>query len=204
AVGDGEGVITGETPRTRPADRRAVSFVDQRLQLQTVVRDHRPEHDDAALVDQPFVALATLQVVLPWKATGVGDDELDGAVVHPLVHGVLDGEDRRVEPVGEQLADVHVDEYADLGRLERVALCRATAGRGIDDDLAVRLLADTAAALVPSLAGRAGGLAGVGPGGHVRDGPVGLSDAVVGGRREEALGPGPLGRCGFHDAELYA
>ena len=67
---------------------------------------------------------------------------------------------------------------------------------------ALRLLADTAATLVPPLAGRAGGLAGVGPGGHVRDGPVGLSDAVVGGRREEALGPGPLGRCGFHERGL--
>src|SRR5205085_11207913 len=64
AVGNGEAVVAGEAPRAGPPDRRAPALVDQRLQLQAVVGDHGAQHDDTALVDEPLVALATLQIVL--------------------------------------------------------------------------------------------------------------------------------------------
>ncbi len=151
AVGHGEAVLTVEPHGAGPADARHAGRVDEVAQVHRVVRDHRAEHHHAALVDELLVALADLQVVLPRQAPGIDGDDLDRTAVDAFVEGVLDGEDGGVDPVGQQLADVHVDEDADLHRLERVALGRQTAGRRVDRDLLDRLLADPAATLVPDL-----------------------------------------------------
>ena len=133
-----------------PADDRHADLVGDGLQREAVVGDERSDDHDAALLDEPLVALDHLAVVLARQAARVGGDECDRAAApHAFVHRVLEGEDRRVEPVGQQLTEVHVDEDPDLHRLERIALRLHAAGRRIDDDLGHGALADGAAALVP-------------------------------------------------------
>ncbi len=119
AVGDGEAVVAGELVGARPPDDRHADAVDRRLERDAVVGDQRSEDHDAALVDQPLVALDHLAVVLARQAAGVGDDELDRAAapdafVQASSTARIDG----IEPVGQQLAEIHVDEHADLDRLE--------------------------------------------------------------------------------------
>jgi hypothetical protein len=188
AVRHGEAVVAVEAHRAGPADAGDAGLVDGVAQVHRVVRDHRAEDDDAALVDQLLVALADLEVVLPRQAAGIHRDDLDGTVVDAFVHGVLDGEDRGVDPVGEQLADVHVDEDPDLHRLERVALRLDAAGRRIDRDALDGLLPDPATALVPTLVLPGAELGGVDARVDRRHGPVVLGDAVVDRCREQPLG----------------
>ena len=77
--------------------------------------------------------------------------DLDWAVVDALIHGVLDGEDRRVDPVGQELADLDVDQDPDLHRLERISLGLQAAGGRINGDPLDRLFTHTAATLVPTI-----------------------------------------------------
>jgi hypothetical protein len=94
-----------------------------------------------------------------------------------------------VDPVGQELAELHVDEDPDLHRLERVALGLGAPQRRVDGDALDGLVADGATALVPLA--RLAALAlevGAGAGRDVRDGPVVLGDpARVGGLGEHAV-----------------
>ena len=150
AVGDREAVVGGKPASAGPAQAGHAELVRRVLQDQRVVRDHRPQHDDAALVDQPPVALDDLLVVLAGQATGVGDHQLHGrAGPDSLVQGVLDGKDRGVDPVGQQLIEVHVDQHADLHGFEGVTLRRDAAGRRVDRDVLDRLVAGRTGPFVP-------------------------------------------------------
>ena len=178
AVGDGEAVLAGEAPRPRPRDHRHLAPVHQLLDLQRVVGDLGAEHHHAPLIAEPLVALARLEEVLPRQPPGVGDHDAYRPVVHALVQRILDREDARIHPVRHQLTGVHVDEQADLHRLERITLgLQATRGR-IDHDVGVRTRADLATALVPLRVPRLLGW-GVGTRTHVGDRALLLGDAVV-------------------------
>ena len=109
--------------RARPPEAGHAQLVGGVLEDQRIVRDHRAQHHHAALVHQPAVAVDHLLVVLPGKTARVGDDQLDGRTrPYAFVERVFEGQDRRVDPVSQQLVQVHVDQDPDLHRLERVAL----------------------------------------------------------------------------------
>ena len=155
AVRNRVAVIARELVRAGPADHGHADLVGDGLQREAVVGDHRTEDDDATLLDEPLVAVDELAVVLARQSARVAGDDRDGrAAPHAFVQRVLDREDRRVDPVGEQLAEIHVDEHTDLHRLERIALRLQPTGRRIDDDLGDGLLRRRAAALVPRLCPR--------------------------------------------------
>ncbi len=185
----------GELVGPGPADAGHAQLVGRVLQHQRVVRDHGPEHHHAALLDQPAVAVDHLAVVLAGQPSGVGDDQLDGAAgEQPLVEGVLDGQDGGVDPVGQELVEVHVDEDPDLHRLEGVALGLAPVGGGIDGDPLHRPVMRRPAAVVPRRTPLAAlalevALGAVGDRAHR---PVGLGDAQV-----DRLGVHPLGVGAF-------
>ena len=151
AVGDGEAVLAVEPGRPGPAQARHPGGVDQVAHVDRVVGDERADDHHAAVLDQLGVAVPHLAVVLPRQPAGVHGDDLHRPVVDALVEGVLHGQDDRVHQVGGELAEVHVDQDADLHRLERIALGGDPAGRRVDDDRLDRPLPDPAAALVPQL-----------------------------------------------------
>ena len=194
AVRDRVAVVTRELVRAGPTDHGHADLVRDRLQRQAVVGDHRTEDDDAALLDEPLVAVDQLAVVLARQPARVARHDRDRrAAPCAFVERVLEGEDGRVDPVGEQLPEVHVDEHADLHRLERIALGLHAARRWVDDDLRDRLLRCAAAAFVPAFTRAAGTLeVGARPETHVAHGAVRLRDAVIHRRGKHALGVGVL------------
>ena len=188
AVGHGEAVLAVEAHGTGPSEARHPGLVDRVAQVDGVVGDHRPEDHDAPLVHQPLVALADVEVALAWQASGVDGEDLDRAVVDALVEGVFDREDRRVDPVGQELTQVHVHEDPDLDRLERVTLGDQAPGRRVDDDGLDRLLPDPSPTLVPALRLPTSGPNGVDPRVHGGGGTVLERDPGIDRRTEHALG----------------
>ena len=159
------------------------------LQHQRVVRDHRAEHDHASLVDQPAIAIDHLLVILTGQSPGIGDDQLYGGPgPHALIERVLDGQDRGIDPVGQELVEVHVDEDPDLDGLEGIALRGDPPGGGIDGDPLHGLVAGRSAPLVPRRSLAALSLQEAARAVFDRcDGTVGLGDPEVDWLGEEAL-----------------
>ena len=122
------------------------------MEQQTVVRDHRTKYHHTPLINQPLVALDQLAVVLPRESTSVGNHKLYGtAAPDALIHCVFDGQDRGIDPVSEQLIEIHVDEDADFDRLEWISLRLLTAGWWIDRDVLDGNVGRWTAALPPVL-----------------------------------------------------
>ncbi|CAB4344816.1 unannotated protein [freshwater metagenome] len=123
------------------------------LKQQTIIRNHWPEDDDAAFVNKPFVTLQQLAIVLARKSAGVSYHELNRASTpDALIHSVFDRQNRWVDPIGEKLIEVHINENADLDRLEGIALCFLPSRGRVDGDVLNSDIGCRPATLPPELA----------------------------------------------------
>ena len=78
AIRDGETVVAREAVSAGPSDAGNTRCIDVFLEQHRVVGDHRPEHDDASLFDEPVVTRDDLAIVLTRQAPRVRSDDLHG------------------------------------------------------------------------------------------------------------------------------
>ena len=120
AVREEEAVLAVELRRPDNRERRHLTFLDVVAQHDRVVAHARRDHQQCALVDEAVVRVDDVLGGFGRQPDRDARDELDRVGESTAVHRVLEGENERIDDVGEDLARLVVDDETDANGLMRV------------------------------------------------------------------------------------